>query len=796
MRRRELRRLALSISLIAAVTGCGPSRPLYLLDDHDMSHYRGIATQIEYPDVDTPRLADVEQALPPLTLANTEAKEIWDLTLEEAVQVAVTNSKVMRSLGAQAFVPSTFAGGARFGDPQRLVSTPTVVPTAFAPSVVESDPRTGVEAALSQFDAQFSTSTFWYKNHYPQNIFIPTGAGQTSFYAFDLIQDQALNTTQISKRSVTGGQFFVRNHNNYVMNNNNANRFTSIYQPDFELEFLHPLLQGAGAQFNRIAGPTNTTTGGNPVPGIYNGVAIARINHDIALADLEVGVRNLVNEVEATYWRLYFNYRDLDAKVVGRDSALVTWRKIHALFQEGARGGEAEKEAQARQQYFQFRSQVEASLSDLYTSENQLRYIMGIATTDGRLIRPGDEPTTAHVEFAWCEINTEALARSAELRQQKWRIKQHELQLIAAKNYLLPTLNYDALYRFRGFGTNLFADDRFATDRQGLPTDFNSAYGTLYSGRYQEWQMGFNFAMPIGFRQGMAAVRNEQLQLARERSILQDQELELSHQLANAIRNLDRFYALSQTNFNRRVAAEKEVTAVRAAYDTGTVTLDLLLQAQQRLADAESAYYDSLSLYNLAICQVHLRKGSLLEYSGVYLAEGPWADKAYFDAAKRARERDAGLYINYGFSRPNVFSRGPIKQKWGTPTGAPGEAQGDQPVGGQQGGEMIPTPAPTRESAQNAQPRYGSQTLLDSSNEPQWLAFDGNGIYTADAAEATTLTAAVEASLGDTVSQAKGLRGAAHEDLAYYSATRSDHAVAGWAWAERQFACDRVRRQS
>ncbi|HEX4132737.1 MAG TPA: TolC family protein [Pirellulales bacterium] len=696
MRRQTLAQLAASFWAIVAPLGCSPSTPIFLRDDGDMSHYRGFATQIEYPDVNSSLLDDVKQAEPPLTLSNTEPREVWDLTLQEAVKMAVTNSKVMRSLGAQAFVPTTFAGGTRFGDPTRLISTPTVVPSAYAPSIVESDPRLGVEGVLSQFDAQFTTSTFWYKNDYPQNFFIP-GLQNPIF-----LQDQAINISQLSKRLATGGTVYVRNHNNYTLNNNNSNLYHDVYQPDIELEFAHPLLQGAGLQFNRIAGAVNVNNYSSPpIPGIYNGVAIARINHDIALADLEVGVRNLVDEVEATYWRLYFNYRDLDAQRVGRDSALITWRKIHALFQEGARGGEAEKEAQARQQYFQFRAQVEASLSDLYTSENQLRYIMGIATTDGRLIRPSDEPTTAHVQFEWYEILAEGLGRSAELRQQKWRIKQHELQLIAAKNFLMPQLNLDALYRFRGMGSNLLNNQLSSPNMQnGGILPYNSAYGSLLTGAFQEWQMGFSFYMPLGFRQGMAAVRNEQLQLARERSVLQDQELELSHQLANAVRSLDRFYALSQTNFNRRVAAEKEVTAVRAAYETGTVTLDLLLQAQQRLADAESAYYDVLSLYNLSIAQVHLRKGSLLEYNGVYLAEGPWADKAYFDARKRARERDAGMFINYGFTRPNVFSRGPIMQNAPTDVGDDKTSAAPMvpliPIEG----EAVPTPAATTPAAE------------------------------------------------------------------------------------------------
>ena len=158
----------------------------------------------------------------------------------------------------------------------------------------------------------------------------------------------------------------------------------------------------------------------------------------------------------------------------------------------------------------------------------------------------------------------------------------------------------------------------------------------------------------------MAGVRNAQLTLAQERAKLQEGELELSHQLAYAIRDLEANYVLSQTNFNRRMAAQREVEAVAAAYETDTVTLDVLLEAQQTLAQAESDYYRSLVNYNKAIAQVHFRKGSLLEYNGVYLAEGPWPGKAYFDARRRARAREASTYLDYGFTQPKVISRGPI----------------------------------------------------------------------------------------------------------------------------------------
>ncbi|HZZ30298.1 MAG TPA: hypothetical protein VFE46_20030, partial [Pirellulales bacterium] len=96
---------------------------------------------------------------------------------------------------------------------------------------------------------------------------------------------------------------------------------------------------------------------------------------------------------------------------------------------------------------------------------------------------------------------------------------------------------------------------------------------------------------------------------------------------------------------------------------------------------------------------VHYRKGSLLEYNGVYLAEGPWPAKAYFDAKRRARARDAGLYLDYGFSRPAVFSTGPFPQ-FQNSDGTAGHA-GGQPV--EAAGEGISTPAPQPEMVPNKQ---------------------------------------------------------------------------------------------
>ncbi|HEY1785479.1 MAG TPA: TolC family protein, partial [Pirellulales bacterium] len=190
----------------------------------------------------------------------------------------------------------------------------------------------------------------------------------------------------------------------------------------------------------------------------------------------------------------------------------------------------------------------------------------------------------------------------------------------------------------------------------------SNAYRSLFSGQFQQYQLGLNFQMTLGFRAALSTLRYYQLNLAREKARLQDEELEVSHQMGDAVRNMQYNYNLAQTNFNRRVATEKQVAAVLAAFQADTVTLDLLLDAQRQRADAEVAYFRTLTDYQRGIAQVHYRKGSILEYDGVYLAEGPWPAKAQFDAHRLARQRDASHYLDYGFTRPDVISRGAYLQ--------------------------------------------------------------------------------------------------------------------------------------
>ena len=69
----------------------------------------------------------------------------------------------------------------------------------------------------------------------------------------------------------------------------------------------------------------------------------------------ESAVRNMVLDIENTYWDLYTAYRNLEAAKIARDSALVTWK---IAYEDGIGIETAQAEAQLRTILF-FQAQVE-----------------------------------------------------------------------------------------------------------------------------------------------------------------------------------------------------------------------------------------------------------------------------------------------------------------------------------------------------------------------------------------------------------------------------------------------------
>jgi hypothetical protein len=97
--------------------------------------------------------------------------------------------------------------------------------------------------------------------------------------------------------------------------------------------------------------------------------------------------------------------------------------------------------------------------------------------------------------------------------------------------------------------------------------------------------------------------------------------------VSNAVAEKVRTYQLVQTAYNRRTSALQQFTvlnneAVRESPRGRRIDFNLLLDAERRLADAETDYYRAIVGYAVALKNVYVETGSLMNYCNVHFSEG------------------------------------------------------------------------------------------------------------------------------------------------------------------------------
>ena len=143
------------------------------------------------PELISEHHAEACSTAPPFTLKDFKDVEYLDLSLQDAMQIALANATVLRD-----------AGGT-------VIQSSQAPPTILDAAIVTADPRFGVEAALSQFDAMFETDvTSQNLDRGLNNSFFGGTSRQFQQDVFGFHQ-------RLTKRTVTGAEFGVYNEIDY-----------------------------------------------------------------------------------------------------------------------------------------------------------------------------------------------------------------------------------------------------------------------------------------------------------------------------------------------------------------------------------------------------------------------------------------------------------------------------------------------------------------------------------------------------------------------------------------------------
>jgi outer membrane protein TolC len=459
------------------------------------------------------------------------------------------------------------------------------------------------EAAVVQaeaaFDAVFFTDVQAAKIDRPQAAAVLAGGliGTNTQVA-----DTANLTTGIRKPLFSGGELTVATGFDYSDNETPGltTRPDPAWTSDILVGITQPLLRNFGEDVNRAQ------------------IFLTRNAFLSDALDLHRQLVTTIGDVEATYWNL----------VAARHTLAIQQRLLgmtedtqQTLIRRAQFDVNPVQVAQAAAFVELRREEVIRARNNVRLFSDRLKRLLHdprLPMADETLIVPLDNPMEQPLTFSLLDSITTALRHRSELRQALLSIDDASIRQRVADNQLLPLLTLNAQIQYRG-----------------LEDDLPDSYGELFDGDFIEYLVGAQFEQPIGNRAAEAQAR--QASLARQQSVLaykravQDVVLEVK----DALRTVQTAYELiAVTRAGRRAAAENLRALLEREEKGEALTpeflLDLKLNTQQRLADAEIRELQATVDYNIAIARLYQATGTLLERNQINF---DWPKEMFDDAS-------------------------------------------------------------------------------------------------------------------------------------------------------------------
>lgn len=571
----------------------------------------------------------------PRTTGDPEVEEVWPMTLQEAIRIGLDNSEVVRIIpfGAQGipiggFEPSPLNLGAGAGVSSALGSGGLL--SVYDPAIQE----TQIAQALSAFDTAFTTNMTWGKNTQPFNNAIQGGslgfAGPKT--PIVSVQDTAQFQIGLQKRTATGAQLQILHNVNWLYQNSTFLTYPSVYTTNIQMQLTQPLMGSAPLPGQQAGPPVGLEANRAPI-------VIARLTADQAVWRFKAEVMAHVRSIEQQYWSLAQQHVQLWAaeKAVELAREIVNREQNELVVGKGTVADVAE----AQQQLEQFNLDLVTRTSDVITTERQLRNILGLPPADNRRIIPVTPPAEERVQPDWDSSLAQMITFQPDIVQAQILTRISELQLLVARNQLLPQLSLNVLYQLNGLGQQLDSAEAVMTGAtikalEPVVASRQRAAGLIaepgFYNNFRTWQVGFNFQMPLGMRGPLANARQFQYLLLRQRAYLQQIVHQTTHSLARFFLEVDANYKQFKTASRLRAAAAQRLEAQRAYYEEGRITIDRFLDGVRTYAQAVASEAQYKTTYNISIVALEEAKGTLLAYNNIAVAEGPSPRKAYVQA--------------------------------------------------------------------------------------------------------------------------------------------------------------------
>jgi outer membrane protein TolC len=219
-----------------------------------------------------------------------------------------------------------------------------------------------------------------------------------------------------------------------------------------------------------------------------------------------------------------------------------------------------------------------------------------------------------------------AMAGRPEIKTVLQSLDVDDLGIAQAKNEILPNFSLNAAYTTQGVGgifyqrANVFDNSGAASQIiTAIPGGFGDSLGQLFGFGYPIWSVGATLTLPIKNHQASADMADAIVTKKRDALTLRNTQQQVRLDVLTAMTNLDSAKAAVRLAFVARDFAQKNLDAENQKYQLGTEQVQFVLQAQNTLAQSQSALVTNQVGLRRSILNLLTRTGELLDDRGIVL---------------------------------------------------------------------------------------------------------------------------------------------------------------------------------
>jgi outer membrane protein TolC len=383
----------------------------------------------------------------------------------------------------------------------------------------------------------------------------------------------------------TGGTWSVT----YAMTRQWDNSLFSIvpttYEPTVVLEVAQPLLRDAWPQFN------------------LSRLRIAQTNEKVGQQDFRAKVEEIVSDVITAYWTLWATRQEVLVRQDLLGKAQETLRKVRLRAPIDAAAAEIrQSEAAVKEREVL----LDDAIKTVWDAQDQLVRLLDdpqINLLGQFQVEPADLPAQTRVVLEEAGELRTALEHNPVLAKARLAITLAEINVDIARNQTLPRLDLTA-----------------SAGYQGLGRTWDQGSDKLATFDFLDYSLGLALEYPLGNRERLAELRKQRLLRLKAVSQLQGVADQLAVSVKERVREVARAYHEIELDrevveaFRLQLQALEDVEKIRGLTPE---FLNLKLNTQSSLADAQIAELRAVRAYNLAQSDLDRTTGTILKKTSV-----------------------------------------------------------------------------------------------------------------------------------------------------------------------------------